>query len=175
MNRYRIIVLTILMSVFALTGCGEKSTEEGLLLLQESKYEEAIVKFQEAVDDEKNLGEAYRGIGIAKWELEDYEGACEAFKYALDNRAEETATLYNFLGTCEMKLGNYKMALNYYRLGMELEDCTGEMLQEMRFNEIAALEKIGDWENARFKLKEYAADYPDDVQAAKEAEFFETR
>lgn len=175
MNRYRRILLTIVMSVFMMSGCGDNPSEEGLVLLQEANYEEAIVKFQEAIEDEKNVDDAYRGIGIAKWELEDYEGAGIAFREALDNGAEETATLYNFLGTCEMKMGNYKRALNYYRLGMELEGCTGEMLQEMRFNEIAALEKIGDWDNARFKLEEYVADYPDDVQAAKEAEFFETR
>ena len=175
MNRYRKIMLTMIVSALMLTGCGENPSEEGLLLLQEGKYEDAIAKFQEAIDDEKNMDDAYRGIGIAKWELEDYEGARDAFENAMDNGAEITATLYNFLGTSEMKLGNYKMALNYYRLGMELEDCTGEMLQEMRFNEIAALEKIGDWENARFKLTEYIADYPDDEKAAKEAEFFETR
>ena len=175
MNKYRSILLTIIISVLVLTGCGENPAEEGLLLLQEAKYEEAVAKFQEAIDAEKNLDDAYRGIGIAKWELEDYEGARNAFREALDHKAEETATLYNFLGTCELKLGNYKMALNYYRLGMELEDCTGEMLQEMRFNEIAALEKIGDWENAKFKLEQYTADYPEDEKAAKEAEFFETR
>lgn len=175
MNKYRKIMLTMIVSALMLTGCGENPSEEGLLLLQEGKYEDAIAKFQEAIDDEKNMDDAYRGIGIAKWELEDYEGARDAFENAMDNGAEITATLYNFLGTSEMKLGNYKMALNYYRLGMELEDCTGEMLQEMRFNEIAALEKIGDWENARFKLAEYIADYPDDEKAAKEAEFFETR
>ena len=94
---------------------------------------------------------------------------------ALNYEAELNASTCNILGACEMKLGNYKMALNYYRLGIQMEDCTGEMLQEMRFNEIAALEKIGDWENAKFKLAEYIADYPDDEQAAKEAEFFETR
>lgn len=74
-----------------------------------------------------------------------------------------------------MQLGNYKMAANYYRLGMKMEDCTEEMLQEMRFNEIAALEKMGDLENAKLKLSEYVAAYPDDEKAAKEAEFFETR
>ena len=49
------------------------------------------------------------------------------------------------------------------------------MKQEMRFNEIAAYEKTGDYESARTKLKEYVEDYPDDERAAKEAEFLETR
>ena len=45
----------------------------------------------------------------------------------------------------------------------------------MRFNIIAAYEKLEDWENAKAKLAEYTEEYPDDEQAAKEAEFLETR
>lgn len=174
MKKYRIGLLTI-MSVLLLAGCGSNPLEEGLTFLQEGNYAEAIIKFEEAVEEEKNLDDAYRGIGIAKWEQEDYEGARSAFKMALNYDAELYASTFNLLGACEMKLGNYKMALNYYRLGMEQEGCTEEMLQEMRFNEIVALEKIGDLENAKLKLTEYVAAYPDDEKAAKEAEFFETR
>lgn len=174
MKKYRIVLLT-LMSVFLLNGCGSDPLEEGLTFLQEGNYSEAILKFEEAVEEEKNLDDAYRGIGIAKWELEDYEGAKSAFKIALNYDAELYASTFNLLGACEMKLENYKMALNYYRLAMGREDCTEEMLREMRFNEIVALEKIGDMENAKTKLAEYISLYPDDQQAAKEAEFFETR
>ena len=55
MNRYRKIMLTMIVSALMLTGCGENPSEEGLLLLQEGKYEDAIAKFQEAIDDEKNM------------------------------------------------------------------------------------------------------------------------
>ena len=58
---------------------------------------------------------------------------------------------------------------------MEAEDVSDEMMQEMRFNEIAAYEQSGDMESAKSKLKDYTADYPDDEKAAKEAEFLETR
>lgn len=169
--------ILVTVSVFAclLAGCRANPSEEGLVLLQEGNYAEAIEQFEEAVEAEVNIDDAYRGIGIAKWEQEDYAGALEAFEQAMDHGAVPTATLYNFLGTCELKLEDYKMALNYYRLGIECEDCSEEMLQEMRFNEIVCLEKISDWESAKAKLKEYVADYPDDEVAAKEAEFFETR
>ena len=175
MRRNRIIFLAVVTFAVLLTGCKSNPSEEGVLFLQEGQYEEAIVKFQEAVDENVNAGDAYRGIGIAKWELQDYAGALEAFENAMDNGVTPTATLYNFLGTCELKLNDYKMAINYYRLGMVCEDCSEEMLQEMRFNEIVCFEALEDWENAKAKLAEYAADYPGDPIAAKEAEFFETR
>ncbi len=175
MKKYVILLMTVMLSVSMLTGCQENPSEEGLVLLQEGQYEEAIVLFQEAVDNKINEGDAYRGIGIAKWELGDYEGAHTAFENALENDAEPTATLYNFLATCEFRLNDYKRAINYYRLGMAEEDCSEEMMQQMRFNEIVCFEQLGDWENAKAKLAEYVADYPDDAVAAKEAEFFETR
>lgn len=175
MKKYLVTMMAVIFTACLLAGCGTKVLEEGTELLEQGKYSEAADKFQDAVDEEKNLGEAYRGLGIALWEQEDYEGAKEAFESALDNDAEKTATLYNFLGNCDMKLGDAKSALNYYRLGMAAEDAGDEMMQEMRFNEIAAYEQLGDMESAKTKLNSYAADYPDDEKAVKEAEFLETR
>ena len=45
----------------------------------------------------------------------------------------------------------------------------------MRFNCIFAYEKLGDMETAKSLLSEYVKDYPEDEEAAKEAEFLETR
>ncbi len=174
-KNYFIVVMTLLLVCFALTGCGNKSLEQGLESLESGEYEASVDKFKEAAKKDRDAGEAYRGIGIAEWELGQYEAARNAFEAALENGAEKTATIYNFLGNCEMQLGNGKAALNYYNLGMSLEDCGEEMLQEMRFNEIAAYEQCGEWENAKAKLAEYTADYPDDARAAREAEFFETQ
>lgn len=179
MQKYRkkslVLITMLLLACSMLTGCGDKSLEEGLELLESGDYEASVDKFKEAAEKDKNAGEAYRGIGIAKWELGQYEAARNAFQSALENDAKKTATIYNFLGNCEMQLGNAKEALNYYNLGMSLEDCSEEMLQEMKYNEIAAYEQCGEWENAKAKLSEYTAAYPDDAKAAKEAEFFETQ
>lgn len=175
MKKYLVTMMAVVLTACALAGCGNKALEEGVELLEQEKYNEAADKFQDAVDKEKNLGEAYRGLGIALWEQEDYEGAKDAFENALDNDAEKTATIYNFLGNCDMKLDDAKSALNYYRLGMAAEDVSDEMMQEMRFNEIAAYEQLGDMESAKTKLNSYISDYPDDEKAAKEAEFLKTR
>lgn len=40
---------------------------------------------------------------------------------------------------------------------------------------IVACEGMEDWEQAKEKLEEYIAKYPEDEEAEKEAEFLETR
>ena len=130
-----------------ITGCGKNASEDGVKLLEEGKYKEAVKEFEQAVEDDVNVGDAYRGIGIAKWEQEDYEGAREAFKNALD----------------------------YYNLGLASEDISKELKREMEYNEIAAYEAMEDWESAKVKLEAYTEAYPDDEKAAKELEFLNTR
>ena len=174
-RKYVVTLMVMLLASCMLTGCGDTFLEDGLELLESGDYEASVDKFKEAAEKDKNAGEAYRGIGIARWELGEYEAARNAFVSALEHDAERTASIYNFLGSCEMQLGNAKAALNYYNLGIACEDCSEEMLQEMKFNEIAAYEQCGEWENAKTKLAEYTAAYPEDTRAEKEAEFFETQ
>lgn len=83
--KYMKITLSVMAAAIALTGCVKNPSEKGVEYLEDGKYKEAIEQFQDAIDSEVNAGDAYRGIGIAKWEQEDYEGAKEAFQNALDN------------------------------------------------------------------------------------------
>ena len=171
------IKLSLLMvtAAFVLTGCVDDSIKEGTKLLEDKKYEQAEATFTQAVKEDKSVAQAYRGMGIARWELEDYEGAKEAFLQALDEGVDSTSVIYHFIGSCEMNLNNPKSALNYYRLGMEAEDCTEELKQEMKRNEIAAYEALGDFESARTKLEKYNKEYPDDKKMEKETEFYVTQ
>lgn len=152
-------------------------SEEGIECLKNGQYEEAIEHFKQAVEEEINIGDAYRGIGIARWEMEDYEGAKEAFQKALEQQAESpfTGTIYNFLGSCELKLGNLEEAQNYFQSGIGLKGNSEELDREMKYNLIVTLEQRGDWESAKAKVAEYAAQYPDDAKAQKEQQFLETR
>ena len=149
--------------------------ESGASLLAEGRYADAQSKFQEAIDQGDNLGEAYRGIGICLWEQEDYQSAASAFGSALDNGAQETATLYNLLGICEMKMGNPERAAYYFGSGRIFPDAEAELLKEMAFNEIVAYEEMEDYLTAKGKLEEYVEKYPDDERAVKELDFLETQ
>lgn len=174
MKRIR-IVLSVMIAGLWLMGCGSNPSEKGIEYLENGQYKEAVEQFEKAIEKEVNIGDAYRGIGIAKWEQADYEGALEAFENALEHGAQKTATLYNFLGCCELRLNAPEMALNYFRIGVELEDGSEELVREIRYNMIAAYEQAKDWESAKTKLREYIADYPDDAVAQKELEFLGTR
>lgn len=172
--KVKAVITAVALAAFFLMGCSSAS-EKGLEHLQEEEYDQAIEEFQKAVDRDDNPGDAYRGIGIAKWELEDYEGAREAFMSALENGAQKTGTLYNFIGCCSLRLGDASSAVNYFNLGISQEDISAELKQEMKFNVIAAYEQMEDWESARAKLQEYLEEYPDDEAAQKEMAFLETR
>ena len=47
--------------------------KKGTKYLEEKDYKNAEVEFQDAVDKKKNLGEAYRGLGLCYWEQKKYE------------------------------------------------------------------------------------------------------
>ena len=142
-------LLVVVCTGVLLTACGNPS-QKGVEYLEDGKYDQAIEQFEQAVDKKKNVGDAYRGIGIAKWEKKDYKGARKAFKKA-------------------------KEALNYYNLGLAQEDSGKKMKKEMQYNIIVAYEQMEDWESAKVKLEEYLENYPNDKSAKKEAEFLNTR
>lgn len=174
MKKRRIAVL--LAAGMLLTGCiGTNHLKEGVSYLEEKKYEEARASFQEEIEKEKNLGEAYRGIGIACFELKEYDKAIDSFEAAIENGAEKTGTLYNFLGISNMRAENYDEAVKAFETGLSAEDSSDTMKQEMLFNTVVSYEEMGDWERAKEKLNEYIELYPDDAKAQKEAEFLETR
>ena len=162
-------LLVVVCTGVLLTACGNPS-QKGVEYLEDGKYDQAIEQFEQAVDKKKNVGDAYRGIGIAKWEKKDYKGARKAFKKALENDAEKTGTIYNMIGNCDLKLGKAKEALNYYNLGLAQEDSGKKMKKEMQYNIIVAYEQMEDWESAKVKLEEYLENYPNDKSAKKEAE-----
>lgn len=168
-------VMAVLLS-FGLTGCAAMNpVDEGVEFLKSEKYQEAQGKFQEAVDAGTDVGEAYRGLGLCYWEQKEYKKAQEAFKLAQENGVKETATLYNLLGLCAVKLDETDQAIQYFEEGQKFPDAEQKLLQEMTFNLIVLYERKDDWGAAKKKLEEYVARFPGDERAEKELEFFNTQ
>lgn len=57
-------LLVVVCTGVLLTACGNPS-QKGVEYLEDGKYDQAIEQFEQAVDKKKNVGDAYRGIGIA--------------------------------------------------------------------------------------------------------------
>lgn len=167
------ITMVLLISVL-LTGCGSPY-KAGIKSLEKGEYGKAAESFKEAIEDEKSIADSYRGLGIALWEEKDYEGALAAFEKAISEGTEVTATLYSLMGNCLMKLEKYESAVQYYELALSMEDISEELKQETHYNLIAAYEYAGNVDKSKETVKEYIANYPDDEDALREADFLETR
>lgn len=174
MKRRKLNVLCLAVCVLVLTGC-TKVTQKGIDQLESKQYEQAAQTFGKVIKSGKSLDEAYHGQGIAYYELKKYDKAKESLQKALENGADQTATLYQILGDCNMQLGNYEEALTNYWDGMSGEGLTEKQLQEMSYNEVMAYEQLKDWKTAKVKMAAYVRKYPEDEKASKEAEFLETR
>lgn len=173
-NKRSVIALLLLLLCVLLVGC--KADEPTIIeLLERGEYETAIIKLETMITREENVGEAYRGLGIAYWELEEYQKARGAFEYALANGEEETGTICNFIAVCDLRLGHLESARQWFARGLEKDDNAPELIQEMEFNQIAVYQKQGDLETAKEKLNIYVEKYPQDQDAMRELEFLETR
>lgn len=157
-----------------MTGCAS-NIKDGVTLLEEGKYEEAIETFSEEIEEGKHLAEAYRGAGIAYFEQNEYQKAKEYLLCALDEGAEESATLNSLLAACCMQSEEYDAALDYYEKANQNKDCSESLKKENMLHIITLYEKMGDWDQAKEKLNAFQEAYPDDERAEKEAVFLETR
>lgn len=172
MKKIRIIA-AVIFTLFCM-GCS-MNTKDGVAFLEEGKYEEAIVCFEKDIAEEKRMEEAYRGMAIAYYELQDYENALLNFQSVLNEEdAEETASLHAMMAVCFMKQDKLEEALDSYRKAQDLE-CTEEMKQEILFNEIAIYQELGNWDVVKEKVAAYVEAYPEDTRMEKTVEFLETR
>lgn len=168
------MIAVALAGTLLFTGCSSHIAD-GVEALESKEYEKAKDCFEQDVRKKKHLDEAYRGMGIACFELEEYEEAVENFQLALDNKTEETAILYSMMGACYMEIGEDEKALDVYTKAMSMKDITEELKQEIQYNLIAVYENTADWEGAKKQMEDYRKAYPDDERVEKEAEFLETR
>ena len=191
-RKIRYLVLSAAL-MCVLTACSKNGIKEGTELLEKGDFEKAATVFEQAAKEAEAEGErapeAYRGMGMVCYALEDYEGTRQNLQKALDEGGLETPIIYNLIGVSSMKLEDYDTALAAFDKGTGLPESGvvsrgskeeetadySEVIREMKFNRVVCLEKKLDWENAKAAMAEYASLYPDDANAQKEAEFLSTR
>ncbi len=175
MKKLKKTVIGLMVGVICLLAGCKANINEGLELLEAKKYEEAIVCFEQDIKEGKNLDEAYRGVGIAQFELGAYEASIKALEQALENEAEESAAIYALLGADYLCVEEYEKALENYARALLQEDCSAELEQEILFNEIAVCQEMGEWDTVKEKAEFYVKQYPEDERMEKTMEFLESR
>lgn len=168
------MIAAVLAGTLLFTGCSNHIAD-GVEALETEDYEKAKTCFEQEIAKKKHLDEAYRGLGIAYFEMEEYEEAVENFQLALDNKTEETAILYSMMGACYMENDDDEKALDVYTKALSMKELTEELKQEIQYNLIAVYENMADWEGAKKQMEDYRKAYPDDERVQKEAQFLETR
>ena len=111
------------------------------------------------------LGRTYEALG-------DYNYASGIYADYTQND-QSKAEIYNQLGLCRMKMGEYESALTAFQSAMNIED--NGMMQTLKFNEIVTYEYMRDYKTAAALMSSYLRSYPDDEVAKREYEFLQTR
>ena len=133
LNMKKIVLSAVVIGIaLALcTGCGSERKEEqqslrldGITLMENGQYEEALEKFQEALDlSLGKVGETEMDICFYKAEaqymLKDVEGAMETYSAIVD--FNENAKAYFLRGNLYYSLGEEEKALKDYAAAIEQE------------------------------------------------------
>lgn len=130
--------------------------KKGLLYFYQSDYAKAEGYFEEA-QEKGNLDSSYY-LGEIALEKGDYNKAISYFEDSPNQKGK--------LGYIYIKAGNYEKALEIARDGDAKND---------RYNEIIALEHMGDFDKAYTRIKEYDREYPGDEAIQREKIFLESR
>lgn len=77
------------------------------------------------------------------------------------------------MGNCYLKEEEYEKALKQYQKGIKLNEAG--TLKPLKENEVAAYEKLGDYDTAKEKADAFLEQYPEDTGMQKEVEFIKTR
>lgn len=136
------------------------------------KTEAAQAGFEKAL--EAGFSEAGFYLGQIEQEQGNLEKAVEYYvNYIESGRRISSAAVYNQLGLCYMEMEEYQYARDTFSIGLKLND--PDLAQELQFNRIVVYERLGNFDKAYKKAKEYLERYPDDKAMKKEKKFIKTR
>lgn len=137
----------------------------------QGKTEEAIASLTEIAPE---YIEAYCLLGEIYYANAQYSNAIDSYvTYMGADGATPSDKVYYDLALCYMETENYTSALEYIRAGLATADKKFE--RELKYEEIYALEKSGEFNEAYELAKEYVTVYPDDEKMQRELIFLETR
>ena len=145
--------------------------QQGKFYYYLGQYEDARNSFEKAssdIDTEEMilfLGKTYEALGDVNYAASLYSGFLD--------KHEDAAAVFNQLGLCYLKSGDYNGALSAFEKGIAIEG--NDILQILKYNEIVAYEYLTDFKKATVLMEAYLKVYPDDAKPLREYEFLKTR
>lgn len=144
--------------------------EKGRICYYMEDYENARTYLEKARDE--GGYEAILFLGKTYETLGDYNYAISVYNSYLSG-SEQNAEVYNQLGLCRLRTGEYDGALTAFQTAMKIED--NSIMQTLKLNEIVAYEYLEEYKKAAVLTESYLKTYPDDEAAAREYIFLKTR
>jgi tetratricopeptide (TPR) repeat protein len=137
----------------------------------QGNFDTAIVELEESYLN--GFAEANFYIGEIYREKKEYQKAAYYYEMFITEGMLPGPYVYNQLGYCFIKLGDYSKAITYLEKGIAMNHLGAK--KALMKNEIIAYEGLGEFETAFEKMQEYIALYPDDAEALRENTFLKTR
>lgn len=168
---YKEAGLEFIESAMSDTSAKMTDSERGRMYYYMGEYTQAAALLESARNSDTTvvsslfLGRTYEAMG-------EYNYAANVYESYIGSKGANSE-LYDQLGLCRLKMGEYEAALEAFRAGLEADD--GSFAKSLEYNIAVAFEYISDFETARSMLTDYVAKYPDDDAAVRELEFLSTR
>lgn len=144
----------------------------GRIYYYQGDYDKAMTELKSALEKGNSSANFYLGEILTN--QRDYKKAIPYYEDYINNHKNiKSGTVYNQLGVCYLKVGEYKKALEMIQTGIDKKDFNN--MKSLKFNEIIAYERLINFDKALDKTKSYLEAYPEDELAKKELEFIKTR
>ncbi len=169
-NGYKEAGVEYLQKALTEGGDGISDYDRGRLYYFLEDYENARNCLEKARDT--GTAESVLFLGRAYEALGDFNYASSVYAGYLEDHPD-SPQVQNQLGMCKMQMGEYEAALTAFQAGLACEDTT--YMQTLKYNEIAACEKLAQFGKAAELMRSYLELYPDDAKAKREYEFLKTR
>lgn len=169
-NGYQDMGQEYLQRVLNEKGDKLKDYDKGRIYYYLKEYVQACNYLEKSKDT--GTAESYLYLGKAYEATGDYNYASSVYTGYVA-KDPSNAEVYNQLGLCRMKQGEYQLALEAFQTAMNIEN--NGMMQVLQFNEIVAYEFLSEYQKAAVLMDNYIKMYPDDEAAKREYEFLKTR
>ncbi len=131
----------------------------GNFLVQSGQLPQAINAYQAAIRKFPNFGRAYKNLGLAYVQKQDYAAALPHLLKSLEILGGDGG-LYGLIGFCHLNTGNFGPALDAYRFALVFQPNS----RDWRLGQLKALQNLRDYAAVEALILRYIEEQPDEPE-----------